>query len=119
MKEDPGERGTVKTSAILIAEGERTSVYRTVDEVPPGLRGKLARSTSGANAGTVLIADRRGAQELLRANVRALIEQRLERPGLLAFMADGFKQAVRFLRTYGWEFAIPALAALLLWRVLR
>lgn len=119
MKEDSGERGTIKTSAILIAQGKRTRLYRTVEEVPPALRGKLARSTSGANAGTVLIADRRGAQELLRANVRALIEQRLERPGLLAFLADDLRQTGRFLRTYWREFAVPSVAALLLWLALR
>ena len=61
------ETGTVKTSAIVIAAGDGTQVYRTLDEVPPVLRRKLLRSTAGSNAGIVIIADRRGAEELLRA----------------------------------------------------
>jgi hypothetical protein len=99
---------TIKTSAILISSGQRTSVYRSVDEVPPELRDKLAQSTSGENARTVLMADRRGAQELLRANIKALIEERFERPSIWPS-----------LRAYWWPFAIPLLTGLLLWAVLR
>jgi hypothetical protein len=60
------ERGTVKTSAIFIAADGRTKVYRTLEEVPPPLRKRLVDSTHGLNSATILIADRRGAQELLR-----------------------------------------------------
>ncbi len=74
------QRGTIKTSTILIAAGKRLRVFHDLAEVPPALRRKLMKSTSGANAGTVLIADRRGAQELLRANIRALLEHPADRP---------------------------------------
>lgn len=59
------DRGKVKTSAIFIATAGKTSVYRTLEEVPAALRNKLVKSTAGANSATVLIADRRGAEELL------------------------------------------------------
>jgi hypothetical protein len=112
--------GTVKTSAILIADGSRTEVYRTLEEVPPELRRKLAQSTAGSNAGTVVIADRRGAQELLRANLRALLEQRMPTaPGFLALARDDVIQTARFLRAHWLGFTIPVLAALTVWWTLR
>jgi hypothetical protein len=101
MKDEDPESGTVKTSSIIIANGHKTSVYRTIDEVPLRLRRKLAQSTSGSNSGTLLIADRRGAQHLLRASVRALLYERLERPpGFLAVAVDDARQLLRLLRRY-------------------
>ena len=47
--------------------GRRDLVYRSVEEIPPGLRTKLLKSTSGGNSGTILIADRRGRQEIAKA----------------------------------------------------
>ena len=75
MTHNPEERGTVKTSTILIGSGGSFSVYRKIEEVPARLRSKLVKSTAGSNAGTVLIADRRGAQKLLRANIQAVAER--------------------------------------------
>ncbi len=60
-------RVTLRTSTILIATDEQTRVYRTLKDVPPRLRRKLLQSTSGANSATILIADRKGRQELARA----------------------------------------------------
>ena len=100
MKEESAGRGTVKTSAILIANGRRTAVYRTVDEVP--------------------IADRRGAQELLRANIRALIEERIvPAPGFRALVWDDTVQVARFVRAHWLGFTIPVLSAVLLWAIFR
>lgn len=88
-------RGTVKTSAIFIAAGGKTAVYRTLEEIPAALRKKLIRSTGGANAGTVLIADRRGARELLRTQAEILRKEqtpaarrRDRAAGLLRLMAE-------------------------------
>ena len=120
MKQEPADRGTVKTSAILIANGHRTTVYRTVDEVPPELRRKLEESTAGSNAATVLIADRRGIQELLRANVRSLVEDRIAgAPGFRALVREDVTQAARFLRVHWLGFTIPVATALVLWRFFR
>jgi hypothetical protein len=60
-------RVTVKTSTIFIAKGGRTRVYRSVSEVPARLRKELEDSTNGFNSATILIADRRGREEILRA----------------------------------------------------
>ena len=61
------QRVTVKTSTIFIAKGGRTRVYRSVEEVPARLRKELEESTNGFNSATILIADRRGRAEIIRA----------------------------------------------------
>jgi hypothetical protein len=58
---------TAKSSTIFIATGEETRVYRSVDDVPPELRRKLTECTRGINSATILIADKRGREELVRA----------------------------------------------------
>ena len=61
------DRLMAKTSTIFIATGDETRVYRSVREVPATLRKKLQQSTNGINSATILIADRRGREELTRA----------------------------------------------------
>jgi len=61
------ERLTTKSSTVFIATAESTRVYRSVRDVPPALRRRLEESTGGANSATILIADRRGKEELVRA----------------------------------------------------
>jgi len=56
----------LKTSTILISSDDTEGVYHSVREVPEPLRKKLLRSTSSLNAKTILIADRRGQQEITR-----------------------------------------------------
>jgi hypothetical protein len=61
------QRVTLKTSTIFISKGDRTRVYRSVGEIPEGLRKELETSTNGFNSATILIADRRGREEVRRA----------------------------------------------------
>lgn len=110
------ERGTVKTSAIVIATGERTSVYRTLEEVPGPLRKRLIRSTGGMNAGTVLIADRRGAEELLRGQGEAPGEAKAE-AGLARRLRGCCAAGLRVLAAHYTELALSGALALLLWLV--
>jgi len=60
-------RVTLKSSTIFISVGSKTEVYRSVAEVPPPLRKKLEQSTNGINSATILIADRKGKEEIVRA----------------------------------------------------
>jgi hypothetical protein len=62
-----GPAGVFRTSTVLIAAGRANMVYRSVAEVPARLRTRLAKSTSGANSATILIADRRGRREIAKA----------------------------------------------------
>jgi hypothetical protein len=58
---------TARTSTIFIATSERTRVYRSVEDVPLVLRQKLLECTRGLNSATILIADKQGREELVRA----------------------------------------------------
>src|SRR6266700_2257308 len=60
-------RLTVKSSTIFISVRGKTQVYRSVEDVPPALRKKLEQSTNGINSATILIADRKGKEEIVRA----------------------------------------------------
>jgi hypothetical protein len=61
-----GAKGLFQTSTVLISSGGADMVYRTVEEIPRGLRTRLLKSTSGGNSGIILIADRRGRKEIAR-----------------------------------------------------
>jgi hypothetical protein len=61
------QRITMKTSTIFIGKGERTHVFHSVGDIPKELRDELEASTNGFNSATILIADRRGRQEIIRA----------------------------------------------------
>jgi hypothetical protein len=50
----------------MIAAAGAEMVYRSMEEVPRPLRSKLLKSTNSPNAATILIADRRGRQEIAR-----------------------------------------------------
>jgi hypothetical protein len=56
-----------RSSTIFIATSKTTHVYRSMTDVPPPLRRKLRSSITGINSATILIADKRGREELVRA----------------------------------------------------
>jgi hypothetical protein len=58
---------TARTSTIFVATSDDTRVYRSVDDVPLPLRQKLLECTRGMNSATILIADKQGREELVRA----------------------------------------------------
>ncbi len=60
-------RVTLKSSTIFISVGNKTEVYRSVNDVPPPLRKQLEQSTNGIHSATILIADRNGKEEIVRA----------------------------------------------------
>jgi hypothetical protein len=70
--------GMFQTSTVLISASGADQVYRSVDEVPAGLRTRLLKSTNGANSATILIADRRGRQEIAKAmrNMPGTVQRR-------------------------------------------
>ncbi len=92
--------GAVKRSMVLISRGEIRSVYGSVEEVPEPLRQQLIESTKGLNSATVLIADRRGREEITRAirNLPGPMQGRL----LKMIMGDSDEEPLR-------HFGLPAL----------
>lgn len=108
-------RMTVKSSTIFISVGGETKVYRSVDEVPPAARKKLRESTNGLNAATILIADRKGREEIVKA-IQGM-------PGGMrgrmasAFQMNAEKRAGRpRLDWRTWvEILLPGIVGLLIW----
>ena len=116
-------RVTVKTSTIFIAKGGRTRVYRSVSEIPQRLRKELEESTNGFNSATILIADRRGRKEILRAlqGLPSALRTRLAASLAPAPETPAPKAArplARFLRRNWPELLLPGAVGLLLWAAL-
>lgn len=111
-------RVTMKTSTIFVSVKGGTQVYRSLKEVPPRLRKKLIESTSGSNSGTILIADRSGRDEIVRAvqglpsdvqtRVAAKVAQRTQRIT---------KRQVERLREIWPEILLLFLLAVVIWVV--
>jgi hypothetical protein len=58
--------GVFQTSTVLISASGADMLYRSMDDVPDPLRAKLLQTTNSANSATILIADRRGREEIAR-----------------------------------------------------
>ncbi len=106
------DRLTLKTSTIFISVGGKTKMFRSVEEVPPGLRRKLQESTSGINAATILIADRKGREEIVKA-LQGLPSSLKQRPAR--------RRAAQRIRRMDWktwvEILLPGIVGLLIWLV--
>lgn len=62
-----GGSGVFQSSTVLISADGAERVYRSMEEVPDPLRTRLLKSTNSPNSATILIADRRGRQEIAKA----------------------------------------------------
>ena len=60
-------RKTIKTSTILVSDAEGFRVYPSREDMPQQVRERLNKSITGGMAATVLIADPRGRDEILKA----------------------------------------------------
>jgi len=122
------QRVTVKTSTIFIAKGGRTRVYRSVEEVPPPLRKELEDSTNSFNSATILIADRRGREEIIRAlnGLPSTLRSRLasslapkkaasEKPAAKSFTPFAPATVMPFLRRNWLEISLPVAVGLIVW----
>lgn len=107
----PISSGVMKTSTILISEGQTDSVYRSVAEVPDPIRKRLLKSTSGLNSATILIADRRGKEELAKA-IRRLPGNAQQKLLHAVFGEAPEARLSRFLKPY-WRTTLAAALAVL------
>jgi topoisomerase IA-like protein len=118
-------RVTVKTSTIFIAKRGQTQVYRSVGEIPAKLRKELEESTNSFNSATILIADRRGREEIVKAlnGMPSTLRSRLAnsltpRPASERASDASVSKAVpimHFMRRNWLEITLPAAVALIVW----
>ncbi len=118
-------RVTVKTSTIFIAKRGPTQVYRSVGEIPAKLRKELEESTNSFNSATILIADRRGRQEIVKAlngmpsNLRSRLANSLTPRPAAERTSDApesrIAPALHFMRRNWLELTLPAAVALIVW----
>lgn len=86
---------TYKTSTIFISTGRRTQVFRSMSDMPPDLRRQLRDNLAGPNCRTLIVADRRGREYVLRA---------LQHPDLEGVRRHGISNLRRLGRS-GWASA--------------
>jgi len=114
-------RQTIRSSTIFIALGDETRVYRSVDEIPAALREKLEQTTNGLNSATILIADRRGREEIVRA-IRGLPSSVRSRLAAARHGQSGTRLKWRFhwrtLARHWAEILLPAVIAVSVWLLL-
>jgi hypothetical protein len=117
-------RVTVKTSTIFIAKSGRTQVYRSVSEIPERLRKELEESTNSFNSATILIADRRGREEIVKALNGLPSSLRSRLANSLTPRPDAETEAeaesrvapvLRFLRRNWLEITLPTTVAVIVW----
>lgn len=116
------QRVTLKTSTIFIAKGGKTRVYHSVNDVPPLLRKQLEDSTNGFNSRTILIADRRGREEILRAlngmpsALRSRLTSSLNTPPEPNPASEPrYARALNFLRRNWAEVLLPSAVGVIVW----
>jgi len=120
-------RVTVKTSTIFIAKGGRTQVFHSVRDVPPKLRRQLEESLNSFNSATILIADRRGKEEIVKAlnglpaSLRGRLASSLATVPAQKALPPQLTRAMkvrRFLRRNWLEICLPVGVGLVVWAAL-
>src|SRR5438309_1285763 len=109
------DRVTIKRSTIFISAGSKTAVYNSIDEVPPRLRKKLHASTNGINAATILIADKRGREEIIRALKGLPNSVRSRAARTLTGSLDPRTKKIRLTWSTWLEILLPGAVGLLIW----
>jgi hypothetical protein len=106
---------TFKTSTIFVGTSRRTRVFRSLDEVPAGIRKRLQENLSGPNTRTLVIADRGGREYLLRALRQATRSSAPLRYRAAARTRREARNACGAARRYWLEIALIGLLGVATW----
>jgi hypothetical protein len=119
-------RTTVKSSTIFVAEGRKTKVFRSLDEMPADLRRRLEKSTNGNRSATILIADRRGRDEIARAlnglpaAFQTKVAPKVAGMDKAAQCANAFAETLRSTASLRWvRYGVAASTGVAIWLLLR
>ncbi len=119
-------RTTVKSSTIFVAEGKKTQVFRSLDEMPADLRRRLEKSTNGIHSATILIADRRGRDEIARAlnglptEFQSKVATQVSGQRKAAQLEGAFADSVRRIMLLKWvRYGVPAAIGVAIWLLLQ
>jgi len=104
---------TVRTSVILVAVDNRIEAYASLEDVPVELRERLIESTSGDDAATILIADRKGRDAMLSSLRRRILARRRRS---VSAPASPLRVPGGWLRTWG-AILLSGAAGLAVWLV--
>jgi hypothetical protein len=111
---------TARSSTIFISTEDGTHVYRALGDVPAHLRRRLVESTHGLNSATILIADKRGREELVRAlrgnptDVQSRVVDSLRARQESSIEAEPVKSPKSSLRNW-LEFLLPLMVGASVW----
>ena len=106
-----GGSGVFQSSTVLISTDGAEKVYRSVEDVPFPLRHRLLKSTNSPNSATILIADRRGRQEIAKAmrNLPGTGQRRL----MQSLLGGGARAVAGSPLTPAWKRTILAVVLIL------
>ncbi len=109
-----GGSGVFQSSTVLISADGAKRVYRSMEEVPDPLRNRLLKSTNSQNSATILIADRRGRQEIAKAmrNLPGSPQRRLMQSLLESKIAGDGRLAPAWKRLIAAAFLMLTLAVI-------
>jgi hypothetical protein len=115
---------TAKTSTIFVATDTGTSVYHSMNDIPAAMRRRLQESLQGMHSATILIADKRGRDELIRAlqgrpssvSCRLLEAQRNQQPEKPSAPDPRTARQLRLRSLRNWlELLLPVAVGASLW----
>src|SRR5689334_3970964 len=87
---------TYKTSTILVSTGRRTRVFRSLDDMPRQLRKRISENIAGPNSRTLVVADRRGQEYLLKTLKREATSSPAVRKTRNDLYAERWNTAARY-----------------------